>query len=133
MSGSEVEQDVNIQGHPTGSLQEFLRSYFGVETRNALEDLTAPGGLLRNAQLLISIENGREKPKEDFNLNLDPQRRVTERDLLRASAAYYKQVAGAVDVDLSRSGTLFCEVGNKFITVIATVGENEAYVTVTRY
>jgi|GEM_PF-4457688 len=88
MSGSEVEQDVHIQGHPTGSLQEFLRSYFGVETRNALEDLTAPGGWLRNAQLLISIENGREKPKEDFNLNLDPQRRVTERDLLRASAAY---------------------------------------------
>jgi len=130
MSGSELKQDVNIQGHPTGSLQEFLRSYFKVATHNALEDLTAPGGLLRNAQMLASIASGRPKPTEDFDLNLDPQRKFTERELLKVAAIYYRQVVGAVDVEFRGSGTLICEVENKIITVVATVGEDEAFVTV---
>lgn len=129
---TEVSSEISIEGHPTESLQSFLRSYFGIESHHALQDLCLPGGALRNAELLMSIESGRRKPTEDFNLTYSEGKRVSERDLLPVVAKYYERTQNATVHSCNvLIGTLILEMPDKkLMSVAITAGEKDAYITV---
>lgn len=135
MSSTQVETPITVEGHPTESLQAFLRSLYGIDSRDALADLCAPGGMGRNYAMIASIELNRPHPPEDFTLQIgDAGRRITERDVLNAAAAFYQQARGATSATVACTGSLICSFADEtYIGVVATGGGPEMWVTVHKH
>ena len=135
MSGSKMEPNISVEGHPTDSLQAFLRSFFKLESHNALDDLTAPLGGFRNAATIGSTALGEPCPREDFDLHTaDFDKRVTERDVLIAAAAFYRQVHGVTKITISDLGTLIYQSeSGSFNSVIVTELDGKIAITIRSY